>query len=108
MRRARRRAATTSPASATPPSTPLIERIVNAQDRETLTTAARALDRVLLWRWFVVPNWHSSTFHIAYWDRFGYPDKPIREGFNFDTWWVDAAKSAAIEAAKRAVTPGRF
>lgn len=79
----------------------LVERIVTAQDRETLTTAARALDRVLLWRWFLVPNWDSRSFHIAYWDRFGYPDKPIRDGFNFDTWWVDAAKSAAIEAAKR-------
>jgi microcin C transport system substrate-binding protein len=78
----------------------LVERIVTAQDRETLATAARALDRILLWRWFLVPNWDSRTFHIAYWDRFGYPDKPIREGFNFDTWWVDPAKSAAVEAAK--------
>jgi microcin C transport system substrate-binding protein len=79
----------------------LIERIVLAQDRETLTTAARALDRVLLSRWFVVPNWDSRIFHIAYWDRFGHPDKPIREGFNFDTWWVDAAKSEAIAAARQ-------
>ncbi len=58
--------------------------IVTAQDRETLTTAAHALDRVLLWRWYLVPNWDSRIFHIAYWDRFGHPDKPIREGFNFD------------------------
>jgi microcin C transport system substrate-binding protein len=79
----------------------MIERIVMAQDRETLTTAARALDRVLLWRWYVVPNWDSRVFHIAYWDRFGHPDKPIREGFNFDTWWVDAAKSEAIAAARQ-------
>jgi microcin C transport system substrate-binding protein len=79
----------------------LIERIVMAQDRATLTTATRALDRVLLWRWFVVPNWDSRIFHIAYWDRFGHPDKPIREGFNFDTWWVDAAKSEAIAAARQ-------
>jgi microcin C transport system substrate-binding protein len=79
----------------------LVERVVMAQDRETLSTVARALDRVLLWRWFLVPNWDSLSFHVAYWDRFGYPDKPIREGFNFDTWWVDAAKSAAIEAAKQ-------
>ena len=78
----------------------LVERIVTAQDRETLAIAARALDRMLLWRWYLVPNWDSRTFHIAYWDRFGYPDKPIREGFNFDTWWVDPAKAAAVEAAK--------
>jgi microcin C transport system substrate-binding protein len=79
----------------------LVERVVTAQDRQTLTTAARALDRVLLWRWYLVPNWDSESFHIAYWDRFGHPDKPIRQGFNFDTWWVDPAKSTVIEAAKQ-------
>jgi microcin C transport system substrate-binding protein len=79
----------------------LVEKVVNAQDREALTTAARALDRVLLWSWYLVPNWHSQDFHIAYWNRFGYPDKPIREGFDFDTWWVDPAKVAALAAAKQ-------
>ncbi len=79
----------------------LVEKVINAQDREALTTAARALDRVLLWSWYLVPNWHSQDFHIAYWNRFGYPDKPIREGFDFDTWWVDPAKAAALEAAKQ-------
>jgi microcin C transport system substrate-binding protein len=79
----------------------LIEKIVTAQDRPTLTTAGRALDRVLLWGWYVVPNWDQTVFHVAQWDRFGHPDKPIREGFNFDTWWVDPAKSAALDAARR-------
>ncbi len=79
----------------------LVEKVITAQDRKTLDTAARALDRVLLWRWYLVPNWDSRTFHIAYWNRFGHPDKPIREGFNFDTWWVDAAKAKALDAAKR-------
>jgi microcin C transport system substrate-binding protein len=79
----------------------LVEKVINAQDRESLTTAARALDRVLLWSWYLAPNWHSQDFHIAYWNRFGYPDKAIREGFNFDTWWVDPAKAAALEAAKQ-------
>jgi microcin C transport system substrate-binding protein len=78
----------------------MVEKIITAQDRDTLKTAARALDRVLLWRWYLVPNWDSRTFHIAYWDRFSHPDVPIREGFNFDTWWVDAAKAAALDAAK--------
>ena len=79
----------------------LVEKVITAQDRKTLDTAARALDRVLLWRWYLVPNWDSRTFHIAYWNRFGHPDKPIREGFNFDTWWVDAAKAKALDTAKR-------
>jgi microcin C transport system substrate-binding protein len=79
----------------------VVEKMITAQDRDTLKTAAHALDRVLLWRWYMVPNWDSRTFHVAYWDRFGHPDTPIREGFNFDTWWVDPAKSVATDAAKR-------
>jgi microcin C transport system substrate-binding protein len=79
----------------------LVERVVTAQDRTTLNTAGRALDRVLLWRWYLVPNWDSLDFRIAYWNRFGHPDKPIREGFNFDSWWVDPAKAAALDAAKQ-------
>ncbi len=79
----------------------LINDVVGAQDREALQTAARALDRVLLWRWYLVPGWGSQSFHIAYWDRFGHSDKPIREGFNFDLWWVESAKAASIDAARK-------
>jgi microcin C transport system substrate-binding protein len=79
----------------------MVQKIITAQDRDTLKIAAHALDRVLLWRWYLVPNWDSRSFHIAYWDRFGNPEKPIREGFNFDTWWVDAAKATALDAARQ-------
>jgi len=78
----------------------LVQDVVAAQDRETLAVAARALDRVLLWQWYMVPNWHSSEFHVAWWNRFGQPDKPIREGFNFDTWWIDADLAKATDAAR--------
>jgi microcin C transport system substrate-binding protein len=78
----------------------LVERVVTAQDRASLATAAHALDRVLLWGWYMVPNWDSLSFHVAYWDRFGFTDKPIREGLNFDSWWVDPAKAAATDAAR--------
>jgi microcin C transport system substrate-binding protein len=84
-----------------PAADALVEKMVTAQDRDTLRIAAHALDRVLLWRWYLVPNWDSRTFHVAFWDRFASPGKPIRDGFNFDTWWVDSAKAAAIDAAKR-------
>ena len=79
----------------------LIDKVVNAPDRDSMTIAARALDRVLLWQFDAVPNWGGRQFNIAYWDRFGAPDKPIRGGFNFDIWWVDQAKAAATDAAKR-------
>jgi len=78
----------------------LVQDVIAAQDRTSLAVAARALDRVLLWQWYMVPNWHSSEFHVAWWNRFGQPGKPIREGFNFDTWWVDADKAKATDAAR--------
>ena len=78
----------------------LIHKVMDASDMDSLKTAAHALDRVLLWRWYLVPNWNSEEFHVAYWNRFGHPDMPIRDGFNFDRWWVDAAKAKATDAAR--------
>jgi microcin C transport system substrate-binding protein len=78
----------------------MIEKVISAQDRDTLRSAARTLDRLLLWNWYLVPNWHSQDFHIAYWDRFGDPGIPIREGFNFDSWWIDQQKAAHDDEAR--------
>ena len=74
--------------------------IVTAEDRPQLITACRALDRVLLWGWYVVPNWHLSIHRLAFWNKFGWPDRPTRTGYVFDAWWVDAAKDAALAAAR--------
>src|SRR5690606_22182034 len=53
----------------------LIDRIVFAKDREELVAATHALDRVLLWNWYVVPQWYYPYDRLAYWDIFGRPDK---------------------------------
>ncbi len=78
----------------------LVAKVMNAPDRESLRIAARALDRVLLWRWYLVPAWGNQVFHVATWNRFGQPGIPIRDGVDFDTWWVDAAKAKATDAAR--------
>jgi microcin C transport system substrate-binding protein len=79
----------------------LVLQIVTAPDRQHLIVATRALDRVLLWGWYVVPQWHLQSVWVAYWDRFGHPDKPVRTGLDFDSWWVDPVKAAATDAARR-------
>ena len=79
----------------------LVGDVITAPDRPHLETAARALDRVLLWRWYLVPGWSSTSFHVAYWNRFGHPDVPIREGFDFDLWWVDSGKAVAVDTARK-------
>ncbi len=80
----------------------LVPLVVNAPDHAHLLTVTHALDRVLLWGWYLVPNWHVQSVRIAYWDRFGRPDKPVRPGVVFESWWIDAQKSAALEAARSA------
>jgi microcin C transport system substrate-binding protein len=79
----------------------LVRQIVTAVDREHLVTATRALDRVLLAGWYVVPHWYLQSVRVAYWDRFGRPDKPVRTGLAFDSWWVDPVRAAATDAARR-------
>ncbi len=78
----------------------LLPAVVNAEDRPTLLAAAHALDRVLLWNWYVVPNWYSGDTRVAYWNRFGYPNVPVRPGMILDSWWIDPTLDAALDAAR--------
>jgi microcin C transport system substrate-binding protein len=80
----------------------LVQQVVTASGRETLIAATHALDRVLLWNWFVVPHWHSQYFRIAFWNRFARPTTPIRNGLDFNIWWIDQAQAAATDTARRA------
>ena len=83
----------------------LIEVLIAARDREALVTATRALDRVLLWKFLVVPNWHIPTDRVAYWDLFGQPKVTPDRGFQFETWWVNAATEAEVKRQQRAAEP---
>jgi microcin C transport system substrate-binding protein len=68
----------------------LIDKIIYAPNREELVAATRALDRVLLWGYYVIPNWHINSFRVAYWNRFGKPRIAPKYGLGFpDTWWID-------------------
>jgi microcin C transport system substrate-binding protein len=77
----------------------LIEKIIAAPDRASLVTACRALDRVLQWGHYVVPNWHLAKQRIAYWDRFGKPSVVPKAGVQLDAWWWDARKAAKLDGA---------
>ncbi len=79
----------------------LIERLILAKDRQELIALTRALDRVLLWGHYVVPQWHLSSARIARWDKFDFKrPQPGFIGIDLDSWWIDPAKEAALEAAR--------
>jgi microcin C transport system substrate-binding protein len=76
----------------------LIDKIIYAPDRKGLITACRALDRVLLWGHFAIPQWHLQTYRIAYWNKFGRPEIKPKYALGFtDTWWIDVDKEKALE-----------
>ncbi len=75
----------------------LIEKVILAGSREELVAATRALDRVLLWNFYVIPRFYAPGHRYVHWDKFGFPEVPPRfhSGF-FDTWWYDAEKARRI------------
>ncbi len=78
----------------------LIETLIAAPDRQSLITATRALDRVLQWGHYVIPQWHIPYDRVAYWNMFGRPDVTPTRGNQFFAWWVDPDKAADL-AVKR-------
>ena len=78
----------------------LVHDIVTAKDMPELLAATHALDRVLLWGWYMVPNWRLGEEWTARWNRFGFIDKPIRAGLDFSSWWIDPALAAVTDAAR--------
>lgn len=74
----------------------LIDLVIAAPDRESLTARTRALDRVLLWGHYVIPHWHIQSFRVAYWDKFGRPAITPKYNLGFDTWWIDSGKNVAL------------
>jgi microcin C transport system substrate-binding protein len=79
----------------------LIEKIVFADDRQTLIAATRALDRVLLAHHYATPTYTLRKSRIARWDRFSHPEVLPEFSIGFPTvWWYDEAKAAKTGAAK--------
>ncbi|AEV35040.1 peptide ABC transporter, periplasmic peptide-binding protein [Pseudovibrio sp. FO-BEG1] len=78
----------------------LIEIVINAKDREELTAATKALDRILMWKQYVVPGWTQPFSRVVRWDRFARPDQLPEYAIDFPTiWWWDEEKAKKIQEA---------
>jgi len=82
----------------------LIEELIRSPDRASLIAYTRALDRVLQYGYYVIPNFHLSAFWVAYWDKYRRPAISPKYGIGLDTWWVDPKAEQTIEAKKGEVT----
>jgi len=78
----------------------IIDLIERSEDRETLTSAVKALDRVLRAMHIWVPQWHKPSHNLAFWDIYGRPEpdrKPRYARGVIDLWWVDPEKHARLK-----------
>jgi microcin C transport system substrate-binding protein len=75
----------------------LIDKVIYAPNRDELVAATKALDRVLLWNHYMVPQFYSDVYRTARWDRFGHPERisEYTPGFP-DTWWFDPERAQKI------------
>ncbi|MEZ2144422.1 extracellular solute-binding protein [Bradyrhizobium sp. DN5] len=74
----------------------LIEKVIFAKDRAGLVAATHALDRVLLWNFYVVPQFTYPFARYARWDRFSHAEPMPKYGRSGlpTLWWYDAEKAA--------------
>ncbi|MBO9423261.1 ABC transporter substrate-binding protein [Labrenzia sp. R4_1] len=78
----------------------LTDKVLAAQSKEEMVTAARAIDRVLRAGYYWIPQWYKNTHSVAIWDMFGFPPEPPKYFFPVeDLWWIDPEKAKIIEDA---------
>ena len=76
----------------------MIDRVIAAESRGELTSACRALDRLIRAGRYWIPHWYKASHWVAYWDTFGRPrSKPKYARGVLETWWYDPKKAARIE-----------
>ena len=79
----------------------IIDAVINAETRDEMIVATKALDRVLRWERFRVPQWYNPNHLVAYFDMYEYPDPLPRYDLGFlDFWWWSSEKAEALKAAE--------
>jgi microcin C transport system substrate-binding protein len=90
----------------------LVNAVIFAADRDALLTATHALDRVLQWGFYSIPELHAQGARIAYWNKFARPDVLPRYAdpsagplAYLNMWWIDPAKARALGGQAAASSP---
>ena len=81
----------------------LIDGLVQANSRYDMVHYARALDRVLQWGYYMIPNYYSVGTPTVYQNRFGMPPSGPKFDEGLDTWW-EVSKTAQTNAAVSGAT----
>lgn len=76
----------------------LIYKIIQAKDYQELLVSTRALDRVLLWGYYVIPHFHTKVFRVAFWNFLEHPSITPIYNIGFETWWANPKKLEKIQS----------
>ena len=74
----------------------LIDMIIQAPNRKDLVLYTQALDRILLFGWYVIPSGFSDKYRLAYWDKFEKPDITPYYSLSISSWWINTEKEEKI------------
>lgn len=72
----------------------LIEQVLKSATKAQLESAMQALDRVLLWSHYSIPNWHINSHRLASWQKFQRPVAQTPDTnlspykLSIENWWV--------------------
>jgi microcin C transport system substrate-binding protein len=83
----------------------LVEGLIRADSRQNLVEHARALDRVLLWGHYVVPNYYVDTWRVAYWNHFQRPATTPLYDYGLLTWWQKPGTETASQSEQAPSEP---
>ncbi|WP_432715667.1 extracellular solute-binding protein [Vibrio sinaloensis] len=73
----------------------------NQQDPQALLSLGRALDRVLQWNFYIIPQWHVGKYRVAMWDKFERPEVLPKYDLGVDTWWISEQKAQLLPEKRR-------
>lgn len=73
----------------------------NQENPEKLLALGRALDRVLQWNFYIIPQWYLSQYRVATWDKFERPQLMPKYDIGIDTWWVSEQKEQRLPEKRR-------
>jgi peptide/nickel transport system substrate-binding protein len=70
----------------------MIAALLQAESRTDFVSAVRALDRVLLSGFYVIPLYHAPEQWVARWAAIRHPDKTPLSGYLPESWWRETGK----------------
>ena len=74
----------------------IVDKLVSAKSRKELVTYTKVLDRILLFNFYLIPQFHIGHYRVAYWNKISRPNVSPKYDLGFDFWWFDPDKARNI------------